>query len=128
MGGIAAMAAECLYFTVIFTTFLTNTLFNLCHNLLLIIFILCYSQKTSITSGANEFSESAPQINSPKGANPDFEISFLEKLGLWIGGNIGFHGLAKPINAFSQVTHVSQAFFIFQHLSFVEAIAHIPVG
>ena len=32
--------------------------------------------------------------------------NFLEKLTFWEIGNIGFNGLAKPIDAFSNVTHV----------------------
>ena len=33
--------------------------------------------------------------------------NFLKKLPLWEIGNIWFNGLAKPIDAFSNVTHVS---------------------
>lgn len=36
-GGIATLTADCLYLTVIFATYLTYTLFLLCHSLLLII-------------------------------------------------------------------------------------------
>ncbi len=40
-------------------------------------------------------------------------------LSLWIFAHIGFNGLAKPIDAFSDMAHIGQAFFIFEDLALV---------